>query len=216
MNCPACGIETPEDAQFCGACGTSLGAPTGIGVDAVRDNSIAAEASNSLIARMLGAAKLNVHTFEEVEADTTATKQAMTVVVLVALATGVGAIGKTGLVGVLYGLGLALVGWVLWAWIIYLVGSKLLHTQSTHASWGQLARALGFAQSPGILKALSILPVVGGWIFLMVSLWQMVAMVIAVRQALDFTSTWRAVGVVAVAFLPYCILYVLIVSLVTS
>jgi len=48
-----------------------------------------------------------------------------------------------------------------------------------------------------------------------VSLWQMVAMIIAVRQALDFTSTWRAVGVVAVAFLPYLILMGIVVSLLT-
>jgi hypothetical protein len=202
MHCPACGIETREDAQFCGGCGTSLGVP-------------AAEPSNSMLARMLGAARLNVHTFEEVEADTKATKQAMTVVAVVALATGVGAIGTTGLVGMLSGLGIALVGWVIWAWIIYLVGTKLLHTQSTHATWGQLARALGFAQSPGVLKVLSILPGIGGLIFVMVSIWQMVAMVIAVRQALDFTSTWRAVGVVVVAFLPYLIFMMIILSLLT-
>ena len=174
---------------------------------------MAAEASSSLVDRMLGAAQLKVQTFEEVEADTAATKQALAVVAIVALATGVGAIGTTGFSGLISGVIVALVGWALWAWIIYLVGTKLLHTQSTHADWGQLARALGFAQSPGVLKVLAIIPTIGGLIFIIVSIWQLVAMVTAVRQALDYTSTWRAVGVVVVAFLPYAILMVIVVSL---
>jgi len=57
-------------------------------------------------------------------------------------------------------------------------------------------------QSPGILKVVGFIPVVGPLVFAIASIWQLVAMVIAIRQALDFTSTWRAVGVAVVGFIP--------------
>ena len=77
---------------------------------------------------------------------------------------------------------------------------------STHADWGQLARTLGFAQSPGIFKVLGLVPVIGNIIFAVASIWMLVAMVVAVRQALDYTSTWRAIAVVLIGFIPYVLL----------
>lgn len=167
-----------------------------------------------MIARMIGAARLRVHTFEEVEADTSATIQAMLVVVVVALATGIGSIGAGGLRGLIVGVIFALVGWVLWAWITYFVGTTLFRTAETHANWGQMARVLGFAQSPGVLKVFAVvLPSVGGLVFLVVSIWQFAAMVIAIRQALDYTSTRRAVGVAVVGFIPYTVLLLILYAL---
>jgi hypothetical protein len=172
------------------------------------------QTKHSLIERMTGAARLDVHTFEEVEADTTATSQALIVVVLVALATGIAYLGIIGVGGLISGVLTAIVGWAIWAGIIYLIGTKLLPTPETHADWGQVARTMGFAQSPGVLKVLGFIPVIGGLIFIAVSLWQIVAMVIAVRQALDYTSTWRAVGVVLLGFVPYAIfMYTFVVLL---
>ena len=83
----------------------------------------------------------------------------------------------------------------------YFIGTTILKTTETHADWGELARTTGFAQTPGLLKALSFLPAVGPVIFLVASIWQLVAMVIAVRQALDYQSTGRAIGVVVIGFL---------------
>ena len=163
------------------------------------------EARNQLVDRMIGAARLNVETYEEVEADTSATRQALLVVTLVAIATGIGSIGS-GVAGFISGMVIGLVGWALWAWITYFIGTKLLKTPETHANWGQLARTLGFAQSPGVLKVFAFIPVIGGLIYLAVLIWTLVTMVVAVRQALDFTSTGRAVGVVLLSFIPYAIL----------
>ena len=168
---------------------------------------------SNLVSRMVGAAQLSVQTFEDVEADTGATKQAMSVVLIVALATGVGAIGATGFLGLVSGVIVGLVGWASWAWITYFIGTNLFATPGTHANWGQLARTLGFAQSPGVLKVLAIIPGIGGFVFFVVSIWQLVAMVVAVRQALDYDSTMRAVGVVAVGFVPYAILIVFVYAL---
>ena len=137
----------------------------------------------------------------------------MTVVILVALATGIGTFGTGGpaglVVGIVAGIGL----WALWAWITYFVGTTILKTGETEANWGQLARTLGFAQSPGLLKVVGFIPVLGPWVFTIASIWQLVAMVIAIRQALDFTSTWRAVGVAMVGFIPYVLLISIIYSL---
>ena len=52
-----------------------------------------------MLGRMLGAARLNVDIFEEVESDRGATIQALLVVILVAIAGGVGTILK----GVIFG-----------------------------------------------------------------------------------------------------------------
>ena len=167
---------------------------------------MASEGTHSMVERMIRASRLDVHIFEEVEADTSATRQALSVVALVALATGIANLGTTGLIGLFVGVVLAIAGWAFWAWIVYLVGTKIMPSDSTHADWGQLARTLGFAQSPGIFRVLGLVPVVGIFIFSVASIWMLVAMVVAVRQALDYTSTWRAIAVVLLGFIPYALL----------
>ncbi len=167
---------------------------------------MASEGTHSMVDRMIRVCRLDVHMFEEVEADTSATRQALSVVALVALATGIASLGTTGLSGLFVGVVVSIAGWAIWAWILYLIGTKILPSHETHADWGQLARTVGFAQSPGVFRVLGVVPVVGGIIFLVVSVWMLVAMVIAVRQALDYTSTWRAIGVVLLSFIPYLVL----------
>ena len=164
------------------------------------------QGAHSMVDRMIGASRLDVHIFEEVEADTSATRQALSVVFLVALATGIASIGRLGLLGLLVAVVVAVVGWAIWAWIIYFIGTKILPEHETHADWGQLARSLGFAQSPGVLRVFGVVPGVGSIILLVVFVWMLVSMVIAVRQALDYTSTLRAIGVVLLGFIPYVIL----------
>jgi len=154
---------------------------------------------------MIGAARLRPETYEEVEADRSATRQAMLVVVLVALATGIGNLGSGSIIGLVVGIVVAIVGWALWAWITYLIGTTIFKTPETQADWGQLARTIGFAQSPGVLKVFGVVPGIGIVVFTVVSIWQLVAMVIAIRQALDYTSTLRAIGVAVVGFIAYAV-----------
>ena len=167
-----------------------------------------------MIKRMIGAAKLDTAIYEEVEADASATQQALTVVVLVALATGIGTFGSGGPLGLVVGIAAGIGLWALWAWITYFVGTTLLKTSETKADWGQMARTLGFAQSPGIFKVVGFIPVFGPLVFALASIWQLVAMVVAIRQALDYTSTWRAVGVAVVGFIPYAVVSSLVFALV--
>ena len=156
----------------------------------------------SFTERMIGAAKLDVHVYEEVEADTSATGQAMGVVLLSSLAGGLGSVGLgAGGFGGVVGSGIAaLIGWVVWAFLTYIIGTRLLAEPQTRADIGELMRTLGFAQAPGLVRVVGILPGVGSLVFSVVSIWTLAAMVIAVRQALDYTSTWRAVSVCLVGW----------------
>ena len=156
----------------------------------------------SFTERMIGAAKLDVHVYEEVEADSGATGQAMGVVLLSSLAGGIGSVGlgAGGLGGVVGGGIAALIGWAIWAFLTYIIGTRLLAEPQTCADVGELMRTLGFAQSPGLVRIVGILPGVGSLAVSIVSIWMLVAMVIAVRQALDYTSTLRAVGVCLVGW----------------
>jgi hypothetical protein len=141
-------------------------------------------ASGSLVARAIGAAMLNVDTYEAVEADRSATGQAAVVVVVVAIASAIGAWGN-GTNGALGGIISAFLGWLIWAGVTNFVGTRFFNGT---ADWGELLRTLGFAQAPGILLVLGIIPFFGGLISFVVGLWILVAGVVAIRQALDITT----------------------------
>ncbi len=159
----------------------------------------------SFTERMIGAARLDVRTYEEVEADATALGQAMGVVVLSSIAAGIGMTGRSGATGLLTGLITALAGWFVWAGLTYFIGTRLLPEPQTRADVGQLLRTTGFAAAPGIIQVLGILPILGVVILFLSSLWMLAAFVVAVRQALDYTSTLRAVGVCLIGWIVYVV-----------
>ena len=176
-----------------------------------------------MLQRMIGAARLNVHTYEDVENDQTATKQALLVVVLVSIASGIGAIsigaigaGDAPILNFLARIAVGIIGWAIWAYITFFVGTKFLNTPETHADWGQLARGTAFAQTPGLLRVFGIIPYIGGVIVLISVIWTIIAMVIAVRQCLDYQSTYRAISVVLISFIPYIMLVALFSYILSS
>ncbi len=154
-----------------------------------------------LMDRMIRAAKLDVDLYNEVEADQGAMRQAMVVVVLSSAAAGIGNFGQGGLGGMLIGMVVAIAGWCIWAYMTYLIGTRLLPEPQTKADHGELLRTIGFSSSPGLIRVLGIIPGLTEIIFLVASIWMLTAMVIAVRQALDYVSTWRAVGVCVIGWI---------------
>ena len=151
--------------------------------------------------RIIRAAKLDAQLYEEVEADKGAMGQAMAVVILSSIAGGIGTPAGLGLGGILIGTIAALVAWYIWAFLTYLIGTKLLPEPQTKADVGELLRTIGFSSSPGLIRVLGIIPFLRGLVFLIAGLWMLMAMVIAVRQALDYQSTWRAVGVCIIGWI---------------
>ena len=115
--------------------------------------------------------------------------------------------------GLLAGVVSALVGWLMWTWLTYLIGTRLLPGAATRADWGELLRTTGFASAPGILRVLAVIPLLGWLVYFVVAVWMLVAYVIAVRQALDYTSTWRAAVVSLLGWVVYALISVLLVSL---
>lgn len=158
--------------------------------------------------RMLRAAMLDAQTYEEVEADQSANPQALAVVTLVALAAGIGSIANSGYSGILFIAAAALVGWWVWAYVTYVIGTRLLPRPDTVADHGELLRTIGFSSAPGLLFVLGAIPTVGAFVFPITGAWMLVAMVIAVRQALDYEGpggTGRAVAVCAIGFPVYAV-----------
>ncbi len=164
--------------------------------------------------RMLRAAKLDAQLYEEVEADKGAMGQATAVVLLSSLAAGIGNFSNGGPLGIVGGALGALVGWYIWAYLTYFIGTRWLAEPQTRADAGELLRTIGFSSAPGVIRVLGIVPGLNALVFGVAAIWMLVAMVIAVRQALDYHSTGRAIGVCVIGWLVQAIILVVVVSIV--
>ena len=161
------------------------------------------------INRIIRACKLDVSLYEEVEADKSATLQAALVVVLSSLAAGVGAI-HLGASNFLLGPIVSLASWYFWAFLIYIVGTKLFPDKQTKSDHGELLRTIGFSSAPGLIRVFGFTPELMSVTFIGSSFWMLACMVVGVRQALDYKSLWKAFGVVVVCWFIQALLLVLI------
>lgn len=158
---------------------------------------------HSFSQRFKGALLLDVATYEEVEADRSAISQALAIVVIVSVASGLGLLLGGGVGELVRSMVAALLSWFVWAGMTWFIGTRLLPTPETSSSWGELLRTLGFAASPGVFNVFTRIPILGFVVAYIVDVWMLVAMVVAVRQALDYKSTWRAVAVCITGFVVY-------------
>jgi hypothetical protein len=160
--------------------------------------------------RLIRAIKLDPELYEEVEADHGANGQALLTVVLSSLAAGVGGALSGGWYGIFLNTLVALAGWVVWAFLSYFIGTKLLPEPQTQSDMGELLRCTGFSSAPGMLQVLCFLPGLGTILRGIVFLWMLAAFVLAVRQALDYASTWRALGVCLIGWVVLMSLNVIV------
>ena len=164
--------------------------------------------NSQFVDRIFRACKLDVNLYEEVEADKSATIQAALVVILSSLAAGVGAL-HLGASNFLMAPILSLVSWYIWAYLIYFIGVTLFPEPSTKSDHGELLRTIGFSSSPGLIRVFGVTPELMSITFIGAAIWMLIAMIIAVRQALDYQSTWRAIGVVVIGFLVQAIVLIM-------
>jgi hypothetical protein len=168
----------------------------------------------TFVERMVGAARLSASAYEDVEADRGATGQAIAVVVMSSVAAGVGA--GAGVRGLVVGTVMSLVGWLVWAVLIYLIGARWLPEPGTQSDTGELMRTIGFATSPGILRVVGIVPFLTSIVFTLTALWMLATMVVAVRQALDYKSTGRAIAVCLLGWIVQLVAFILLSPLVRA
>ena len=147
--------------------------------------------------RLIGALALDPVTYEEVEADRTGTGQALLVVVLSSVGAGVGArgLGSGSFESMVFISALSLIAWASWALLTYQIGVRLMPEMDTRADIGEMLRTIGFSAAPGMLRIFGIVPGAAIPAFAITAIWMLAAMVVAVRQALDYKSTSRAVAV---------------------
>ena len=168
---------------------------------------------NSFKNRIIRATKLDSNLYEEVEADKSALGQAMAIVVLSSIAAGIGLYKTGGFSGIITGTMASLISWYVWAYLTYFIGTKILPEPQTQADLGELLRTIGFSSSPGLLRVFYFVPGIGVLVYLISSFWMLVAMIIAVRQALDYNSTLRAVGVCVIGYIIQIFVLVIIFSI---
>jgi len=164
----------------------------------------------SFIQRVFRAIKIDPELYEEVENDKSATIQAASVVVLSSLAAGVGAI-HLGVSNFILGPVISLASWYFWAFLIFIVGTKLFPDKQTKSDHGELLRTIGFSSAPGLIRVLGFTPELMTVTFIGSSFWMLACMVVAVRQALDYKSLWKAFGVVVLCwFIQAFLLFVIL------
>ncbi len=144
--------------------------------------------------RVNRALRLDAELFEEVEHDYSAGSQALFTVLAVSVCGGVGNLVAAWLIGLrpspwpslIMMVAGFLVVWIVWSFVTMAIGTTLF---GGRADMGEMQRALGFAAAPGLLMLIPGLGVLIG------VPWAMMAMVVGVRQALDFDNR-RAIGTV--------------------
>ncbi len=170
----------------------------------------------SISNRMIRAARLESGLYEEVERDVSATTQALTVVIIVALASGIGSAlglilrGNMGfgavIVAFVFGIIWAVIFWAIWSFITYWLGTNLFGGTATY---GELLRTIGFAQSPSVLAIFTFIPAVGPLIAFIAGIWSLIAGIIAVRQALDF-STGKAIITAIIGWIILMVIFAIL------
>lgn len=152
-----------------------------------------------LTGRMIGAMQADVKTFTELENDPNAMGQAVTVIVIAGIAALIGNIFRSGIgVGILSLIG-SLLGYALFSFMVFLLGTKVMPEPATKADFNETFRVVGFAAAPGVFNILAIVPYLGPLISLLVGLWSLVIAVVAVREVLDYSNTGRAIIVCLIA-----------------
>ena len=157
--------------------------------------------------KMLRASLLRSELYKEVGRDKGSIRGVVLVILICGICDGIGFIGIRGAEVILPAILSRYIGWFLLCAVIYLVGVKMFEHTS---DMGEIMRVTGFANSPGVLAVLGIIPVAGNFIRAVSFLWMIAAYIVAVRQSLD-CSTARSIFIVIQGFIIFLIVYILFV-----
>lgn len=177
----------------------------------VNESVMGGKVDRGMVGRMLRASRLEDAVYEEVEHDLGATRQAVLVVVITSVAAGIGSLFSFGPAGLILFPIVSLIAWAIYAYLTYFIGTRIFAGPETSADWGELARTLAFANSPRILLIFAIGPILEALVGVIVGIWVLVATIVALRAALDF-STGRAIGTAILGWIAQVVVLGLLFS----
>lgn len=160
----------------------------------------------TLLKEMLGAAQLKGAAYDEIDAHPSRDAFAVAIVILASVAAAIGA-GASSLQDIFFLTIASLIGWMVWVFLTFIIGTRLLPGDRPHGGVGTILRATGFSATPGILRFLGIIPGLGWVVFLSVTIWMLAAFVVAIQHALNYSSAGRALAVCALGWLISGILF---------
>lgn len=166
---------------------------------------------DGLFERLIAALRLDLELYQLVSADPGANSQAFRVVLLAGVSNGLSLVGRLGTMGVAAGVGAAILGWLLWTGVIWLVATLL----GQRATGRSLLRGLAFANSPGVLLIVGIVPVLGAVARFAIVLWLVATTMRAVQAVFEVTRR-RAMVIAVGGFVVYLILGLASASFVSS
>ncbi len=167
--------------------------------------------------RMVRAAKLEPAFYREMVEDPKAINHSRWVVVIYAMAAAMGAFGKAGGMAVNTSVVIILLGWYVWAFSIYFIGTRFLPEPETPRDRKAVMRALGYAAAPGISRLLGLVPGLGVFALAGGNVWMLAAGVVATKEALNYSSLSRAAGVcIACGILSLLFQVVMIVMVISA
>jgi hypothetical protein len=161
---------------------------------------------STMTSRLFGSARLDVQSYEEIEGDRNANLQAFAVVIISSVAAALGT-GFKDLGSTLSLVFVAVLSWIIWVLLTLLLGTRVLPGRQTRADFGQIFRTTGYSASPGILRILGLVPGIGSLLFVLATIWMLFSFVVAVRQALDYESTGRALAVCLLGWIIHGVLF---------
>lgn len=153
---------------------------------------------SGLTDRLIAALRLDLSLYRDVSRDAAATGQAFRIVLLAGMCNGLGLVPRLGGVGILAGVGAALLGWLLWCGVIGVTATLFGHRREGRS----LLRTLGFANAPCVFLILGVLPTVGALIRLIVVAW-LVATTVRAVQATFAVAAVRALLISGIGFVAY-------------
>ncbi|MBM3948535.1 MAG: hypothetical protein FJ312_04700 [SAR202 cluster bacterium] len=169
------------------------------------------------LVRLYGVLLLRPTTYANIAVGGGTVLQAAVVVTIVALATGVGAIGLAGEqanqdVGQTFVFGIlgALFTWALWVVATAFLGVIAVRESAARPDLVRLIGTLSFAQAPAVFRAFSFNHEAAVVLFIATLLWQVAAMTVAVLQAFGYASAWRAFGLVIFGLVPVVVINIFV------
>jgi len=107
----------------------------------------------------------------------------------------------------------AIITWLVWAILIYVVGVKLFSDKETKITFKKILIAVGYAHAPGLLRFFAVTPDFVIPIIFLTQFWIFASLIIATKQILNLKSSFKAFGIV---FLSFLIIAFLSISFVIS